>query len=424
MPTPPPPISQPPPPPPPPDLYSVDAAIAAIKLRDAAFDLDLFLAEAQQAFWLVGRAHAECKPELCRAVLSADLAAREQTEITEACQHGKIIAPAPDDASSGRLMSLSSDAFDDTAVVHFTSTWRPVATPGPTGQRQPHDGHDDPDVDRRDQHWCFQRLSGSLTMHAAQGERCHNCGASLDASTGSCRFCGAAMSAGSGWRVIRIDDIDPQQLGGVEGAATAVQSMIAELSSHRQFNQPVPATLGRRLHVGRWIGRLVTLFVALAIVVFIGAGLNNSLHSAVVKVFPSLRHPEFGGPLDLQGELQASQLHAVLDGAPFVFRGTCDKQVSKTAWVFRTKLVDGSSFTMTISLPPGSGGQGVHSPPELQLTAEADNGARSQLWALVGESPNASLTVDSSGDYLQFSDMISSSGGTLSGHLAWSCALK
>ncbi len=53
-----------------PDPDVVHQAVATIAARDPAFNLDTFLAEAQQAFWLLGQAHARCKPELCAAVLS------------------------------------------------------------------------------------------------------------------------------------------------------------------------------------------------------------------------------------------------------------------------------------------------------------------------------------------------------------------
>src|SRR5436305_8163008 len=123
---------------------AVIATVDEIVARDPAFNLDEFLAEAQQAFWLVGQAHAECKPDLCRAVLSPELAEREKGAIEHECADGIAAAPNPQDASTGQLVSIESDAARDTAIVHFRSTWRPIS-----GR--------DRDEEHRAQNWCFQR---------------------------------------------------------------------------------------------------------------------------------------------------------------------------------------------------------------------------------------------------------------------------
>src|SRR5947207_7433342 len=98
----------------PPDAGTVRATVAQIVDRDPGFTLDAFLAEAHQAFWLVGRAHAQCEPSLCESVLSPDLAERERAAIEEECRKGTNKAPESDDASSGQLVSLGSDGTRDT----------------------------------------------------------------------------------------------------------------------------------------------------------------------------------------------------------------------------------------------------------------------------------------------------------------------
>ena len=82
-----------------PDADAVRATVAAIVDRDPGFNLDAFLAEAHQAFWLVGRAHAQCEPPLCESVLSPELAERERSAVEDECRRGTNKAPESDDAS-------------------------------------------------------------------------------------------------------------------------------------------------------------------------------------------------------------------------------------------------------------------------------------------------------------------------------------
>ena len=84
---------------------AVTAAITSIAQPDPAFNLDALLAEAQQAFWLVGQAHAKCQPELCVGVLSGDLANRERATIEEACR--KEALPWPPETTTRRPGSSS-----------------------------------------------------------------------------------------------------------------------------------------------------------------------------------------------------------------------------------------------------------------------------------------------------------------------------
>ena len=170
-----------------PDPDTVREAVATITARDPLFNLDSFLAEAQQAFWLVGQAHGRCKPELCAGVLSLALAERELAAIERDCKDGEGTSPADSDAESGQLVSIASDASHDTIVVHFVSSWTPAG--GGRGKGT-----------RRVQNWCFQRPATATTSQAAAaGERCRNCGSQLAQSAGgTCRFCGTPVASGDG----------------------------------------------------------------------------------------------------------------------------------------------------------------------------------------------------------------------------------
>ncbi len=410
------------------------AALADIAQRDPAFDLDLFLAEAQQAFWLLGRAYAECNPALCQAVLSADLTAREQATIESGCRAGTTRAPRPDDASSARLVSVASDAFDDTIVVHFSSSWSPHAVPTAEDQRDRRH-HPPPPMpmpmpmpEEREQQWCFQRAAGSRTVRSSAGARCTNCGALVEASRGSCRYCGASIAAGGGWRVIRIDDVEKSRTG---DADAALQQLIGWWSvtpgtAQADASAGSPRRRGGPRRLARWIGRLITLVLMLGVAAFIGAGVSGPYHRAVVKVLPILKHPELSGPLDLDGDLQAQQLSASFSGQPFVFRGSCSTFAAKTSWAFTAKLPDGSTFEMHVSLPPGHGGPGTYGPPALKLSAKADNDLQVVFYGLDPTAPGVSLVIDAAGaGDLTFAGLIPSNGNAnLSGHISWSCMLR
>ena len=334
-----------------PELDKVRQTVATITAHDPGFNLDAFLAEAQQAFWLVGRAHAECKPDLCRSVLSAALAAREQAIIDSACRDATPMAPNDGDASTGQLVSIETDATSDTATVHFTSTWRAVSG-----------GRDQPD--HRVQNWCFQRPVGSRTVKTDEGQHCQNCGAALSASAGTCRYCGAVIGAGSGWRVIRIDDVSAQETAQTNAA---MRSIVAELTAAREAtSQPsMPARRfgrGRRSHPFRRLV-LVLIVVAALFVVVEGVAENGSAHRDVAKVLPFFRHPILSGQLDLVGQISARGITATQAPSLFQLHGTCAKQAIRTTWNFKAKLPDGSTFDLQIALPPDQGGPATYRNP-------------------------------------------------------------
>jgi hypothetical protein len=403
-----------------PDPDTVRQAVATIAARDPLFNLDAFLADSQQAFWLVGQAHAQCKPELCAGVLAPALAERERAAITEDCRDGHGTAPGDSDAESGQLISIASDASHDTIVVHFVSTWRPAGG----GRGKP---------DRRVQNWCFQRPAGAQTVQAAgAGERCRNCGALLSASVGgTCRYCGTPIGTGDGWRIIRVDGVQAQEAATALAAMQSIVATMASAATAARLQQglaepsaPVstPARRGRRVGCGP---------ILLAILVLAGLGFyavesSGSLHHAVATVVPSIRHPRLQGPLDLTGAITAGRQVATQVPPTLPPSGaTCAQASQRTAWNFKAKLPDGSTFHLEVGLPPGTGAAGVYKRPGLTVSANAQNASRFESWT-AATATTAVMTVapDGGGD-LQFTNLTSNDTGIgpLSGHLVWSCAL-
>jgi len=397
-----------------PDPGQVHGTVAAITARDPDFNLDAFLAEAQQAFWLVGRANAECKPDLCRSVLSTPLADREQTIIEAACQRGAPLAPDNQDASNGRLVSIETDAANDTAIVHFTSSWRAAS-----GKRDK--------TDQRVQNWCFQRPAGSRTVRTSSGQRCQNCGAALSTSAGTCRYCGTTIGAGSGWRVIRVDNVGAEEKA---QAAAAMRSFVAELALARQAASPArvpqayprPRVRRRRPHPFR---RFVLLLVFAAVVAtaYEGVAANGSVHRDVAKFLPFFRHPILSGSLSLDGQITAHDLSATQVPPLVQYQGSCAKQAIRTTWNFTATLPDGSSFDLQTALPPDQGGPATYNDP--QVSASATNSSISDSWDSSSTSSSV-LTIrpDGAGDFT-FSALPSNNtgGAPLSGHLTWTCAM-
>ena len=399
-----------------PDPDKVRESVATIVARDPQFNLDTFLAEAQQAFWLVGQAHARCKPELSAGVLAPALAERERAAIEQDCRDGKGTAPGDDDAGSGQLVSIVSDASHDTIVVHFVSLWRPVGSGRGKG-------------DRRIQNWCYQRPSSARTESAGRGERCRNCGALLSESVGgTCRFCGTPIGTGDGWRIIRIDDVKGQEAA---TAIAAMRSIMATMAEARQQQQGTATPAATRVAPPRrargCVGPVFFLLLVLAGVGFSAVESPGSVPRAVAAVIPSIRHPRLQGPLDLTGTITEQQV--VATQVPPRLQpsgGTCAKAALRTAWDFKAKLPDGSTFHLEMGLPPARGGPGVYKRPTLTISATAQNASHYESWSTT-EASTATLTVqaDGGGD-VQFSGLVLDTPGAaaLSGHLTWSCALS
>ena len=389
------------------------AALATITARDPAFNLDAFLAEAQQAFWLVGKAHAECKPELVQTVLAPALAAREKAAIEESCRDHTVAAPKDEDAKSGQLVSINADGNGDTAVIHFVSTWEPVS-----GNAK---------AERRVQNWCFQRSAAARTVQLEEGQHCTNCGALLSASAGTCRYCGTAIGTGIGWQVIRIDEVGAQEAA---DAVAAMRSIVTEVIAARQASRPEPVVAQSAPPRGRRRGGCgPVLLLAVVVVVGVGVGAsggNSTLHRDVAKVLPFLRHPVLSGPLALTGQIKVSGITASQVPPRFQFQGTCAKQVIRTAWDFTAKLPDGSHFALQVGLPPGEGGAGTYQRPKVTISADAQNASTLSSWT-AGPFSTAVLSVhsDGGGD-LQFKGLApgATGGSPLAGHLRWSCSLS
>jgi hypothetical protein len=399
-----------------PNREQVQATVASIVARDPAFNLDAFLAEAQQAFWLVGQAYEHCKPELAQSVLSPTLAERATEAIEQASRDNRIRSPRDEDASTGQLVSIESDASRDTATVRFTSVWQ---------ARSPKAGKDE----RRVEHWCFQRLATAHTVLPTADERCHNCGASLTSSAGRCRYCGTLISADGGWDVIRIDDVGRQEAG---EAMAAIREVMAGFAAAREAaasapTQPAPAPARRRRHPVVTALR-VLFFAVLATGALLLAAIGNGgkLHRTVAKVVPAIRYPILKGPADVTGRVSAQRVTLEQVVPALHVGGSCPKDALRTEWDFKGKLPDGSAFHLQFGLPPAAGGPGTYKPPALTMKANAENKSAFVSWTS-SAATNAVLVVrgDGAGE-IRFANLAGDQpAGTppISGQLAWSCTL-
>ena len=393
------------------DTEAVRAAVTSIIQRDPAFNLDTFLAEAQQAFWLVGHAHSTCQPELCETVLASDLAQRERATIEAECAAGTASAPEPQDASTGQLVSIETDAHRDTATVHFRSTWRRMS------------GRDH--EERRSQNWCFQRASTALTTVTTESDRCHNCGAALQSSAGTCRYCGARIGDDAGWRVIRIDDVREEE---VADAVTSMREVIAaavaaaRTASHE--SAPQPTVTKKRFTLSGCLTQIFWVVVVLLGVGVYAAFSDGTVHRVVATVVPPIKFAILKGPVDLNGRITAQHVSAALVQESFHHDNTCAKSAERTDWDFKAKLPDGSSFRLKIGLPPAAGGPGTYQRPKVSVNADAENKTSSVSWSS-GPATTVTLTVrpDGGGDVV-FGGLTSTTAGEgpLSGHLAWNCS--
>ncbi len=400
-----------------PDQESVQAAVASISERDPAFNLDELLAEAQQAFWLVGQAYAKCQPELCESVLSPELARRERVAIGQACENKRAVVPGSEDANTGRLLSLSSDSSGDTVTVHFVSTWQPRSGQGKQQQQQ------------RAQNWCFHRPVSARTVQIHEGQRCTNCGGPLSSSAGTCRYCGALIGAGSGWQVIRIDDVSAERAA---ESAAVMGSIVAGIMAAHQARTPAvnpdvaTSRPRRRSRPHRYVSLLLFLAVALGAVVVVGAAGSGKLHQDVAKVFPFVRHPELVGTLDINGQVSAANLSTMQTPPTIEFGGSCKTYADRSSWAFTAKLPDSSTFTLNFSLPPGQSEAGNYRPPEVALSANAQNTQQTSSWAQ-GPGTSALLTLNAGGDgTLNFGGLAptETSQSPVSGHLSWNCSVR
>ena len=107
--------------------------------------------------------------------------------------------------------------------------------------------------------------------------------------------------------------------------------------------------------------------------------------------------------------------------------GSCQTYSDRTSWAFRTKLPDDSTFVLEFSLPPGGGGAGAYRPPQLTVSANADNSQQSSSWS--GTSGTSALLrlTPAGGGSLSFHGLASSDPGggrPLSGQVSWMCSVR
>lgn len=396
-----------------PDPESIKSAVASITARDPAFNLDALLADAQDAFWLVGQAHAQCKPELCEGILSAELSRRERATIEQECSSRTVMAPGDEDAKTAQLLSIATDSSGDTVTVHFVSLWH--RAPGAGSQEE-----------RRVQNWCLHRPPGAQTVETAGGSRCANCGAVRSSAGATCRYCGALLGKGDGWRVIRIDDVSAQSAA---EAAQAMRAIVKELVDARAL--PAPAARQyqpphRRHRVGRMIRRVGFLLLVAFILVAAAAATTGQFHRDAAKFLPFIKHPELVGTLDLSGQIVATN-QSTLQKPPIVeFGGKCATYSDRTSWDFTTKLPDASTFELQFSLPPDQGGAGTYRSPRLMVTATASNSQQSSSWDENSRSSGLLKLSADGGGRLQFSQLApeAQDEGAITGSVTWTCSVR
>jgi hypothetical protein len=154
-------------------------------------------------------------------------------------------------------------------------------------------------------------------------------------------------------------------------------------------------------------------------------GSTGSLHRAVAKVFPSIRHARLQGPLNVSGTINTQSVVATQVAPKFQSGGTCQQAAQRSSWEFQAKLADGSTFHLEFALPPGTGAPGTYKRPDLSLSATASNSSRYRSWSATTASTAVLMVQPSGGGDLQFANLpLNEPGSTpLSGHLTWTCAL-
>ena len=173
---------------------------------------------------------------------------------------------------------------------------------------------------------------------------------------------------------------------------TMVTAAREQQSSARPELSPPAAGRSRRGCFGPFLFALLVL----AGLGFYAVESTGSLHRAVATVVPSIRHPRLQGPLDLSGTFTAQHLLATQVPPKLQSGGTCAQAGQRTAWDFKAKLPDGSTFHLVLGLPPGTGGAGSYKRPALSVSGDAQNSVRSESWT-AGATSTATLTVQAGG---------------------------
>lgn len=198
-------MDEPPPPPPiPQEAPGTREALAAIDERDPAFDEQVFLNQANNAYYLVQKAWVDQQPALSRKVMADAIWTRHRQQIEAMIQAGKRNVLEDLNVATTTTVAATTDKNIDSITVRFYTVGRDYDIDAQAkmvgGDRTLRGWQED---------WVFQRSSSAKTKDGTLNNKCPNCGAPLDLDTnGVCKYCKTMVMGGKhDWVLTRIDQV-------------------------------------------------------------------------------------------------------------------------------------------------------------------------------------------------------------------------
>ena len=183
----------------------VQEQLAAIKAGDPNFTEQQFLDRAQAAFFLLQKAWQDRNPDEGRAYMSPGLYMGWKMQVDQmTAQHRKNVLEALYIQGLHIVKAGHDDNFD-TITVRVDASAKDYDVDEQTGKKLGGDSSDTPFTE----YWNFTRSAGAKTLVTGgiTEKKCPNCGAPLEVNeTGSCKYCGAAVTSGKfDWVLGKID---------------------------------------------------------------------------------------------------------------------------------------------------------------------------------------------------------------------------
>lgn len=202
-------VAAPPPPPPPPAPVTgrVDEVIGQIKQRDQAFDVDTFLNQASDAFYLVQKAWCDQQPAQSRKVMADGVWVRHKAQMEELGAANKTNVLEELSIGTSTIVDANTDADNDSLTVRFYAVCRDYDIDKDSkkivrGDREMRGFQED---------WVFQRSSKAITRPdgGTLSQKCPNCGAPLNLdNAGTCAYCKEMVMGGKhDWVLTRIEQV-------------------------------------------------------------------------------------------------------------------------------------------------------------------------------------------------------------------------
>jgi hypothetical protein len=386
----------------------ITESLAAIAQRDPGFDLNAFLGQAVEIYFLVERAREAGQPELARAKVGGG--AWEQLGLDRAQGHPRQADPP--ELGEVEVREASSGAYDS-ITVRF---------PAHRGAK------------RSIEDWCFQRSATAVTRPPSQAAVCPGCGAPRTLTpAGACRYCGLPLSpVDASWTVTRVAEVSPDTAASAAAAVPEFAAAMAALLASPEAARAAAASRGQaRPRSGCGCGLLFWLVAILALG-SAGTALYgwlvpaSSVHGPFASVIPGARRARITGRLQVTGGLQRN------DPLAFWWPNThkCFNLArTATAVTFTATRPDGTTLSLRIDghgFPLATHGLGPHE-DSIVLSYDRASPPAHQAWQ-----PSATTTAtgvlsgDGSGE-LTFAGLNptlsdpAAPNGPLSGTVRWIC---